>query len=139
MGQPDASPNAARPPDYLAVAALTCLGLALRLAGLGHESIWYDEAFSLKLAAASVRAICSVGTADPGNPAGYFLLLKGWLALFGATIENARALSAVAGALSVPAAWLLARACRLPRSAGLLGALLVAVSPPLVYLGQEAR
>jgi 4-amino-4-deoxy-L-arabinose transferase-like glycosyltransferase len=139
MGNPDASTTSATTRDYLVVLLLTGLALALRLFGLGHESIWYDEAFSLRLAAEPVPTMCSVGGADPGNPAGYFLLLKAWLALFGATIESARALSALSGALAVPAVWLLARACRLTPTAGWLGALLVAVSPPLVYLGQEAR
>jgi 4-amino-4-deoxy-L-arabinose transferase-like glycosyltransferase len=139
MGNPDANPTQPTTRDHLVVVFLTGLALALRLYCLGHESIWYDEAFSLRLAAKPVRTMCSVGGADPGNPAGYFLLLKGWLTLGGATIENARALSALSGALAVPAVWLLACACRLTRTAGLLGALLVAVSPPLVYLGQEAR
>ncbi len=126
----------------LIVAALTVLGLGLRLWGLGHESVWYDEAASLQLARAPVHDLLTGApdARDNGNPAGYFVLLRLWMLLLGgATIENARALSAVAGALSVPAVWLLARACRLPRPAGLLAALLVAVSPPLVYLGQEAR
>jgi 4-amino-4-deoxy-L-arabinose transferase-like glycosyltransferase len=127
--------------ELLLVAAVTVLALALRLTGLGHESIWYDEAASLELARHPVYDIVTGAPAarDPGNPVGYFALLRLWLLLVGASIENARALSAVAGALGVPAVWLLARACRLPRPVGLLAALLVAASPPLVYLGQEAR
>lgn len=128
--------------DLLILSGLTVLALALRLTALGHESIWYDEAASLHLAAAPTHDLLTgAGDArDNGNPAGYFVLLRLWLLLLGgASIENARALSALAGALAVPAVWLLARACRLPRPAGLLAALLVAVSPPLVYLGQEAR
>jgi 4-amino-4-deoxy-L-arabinose transferase-like glycosyltransferase len=128
--------------DLLILVGLTVLALALRLAGRGHESIWYDEAYSLELARAPVYDLLTgaEGACDPGNPAGYFILLRLWLLLLGGvTIENARALSAVAGALGVSAVWLLARACRLPRPAGLLAVLLVAVSPPLVYLGQEAR
>ncbi len=117
-------------------------GLALRLWGLGHESVWYDEAASLQLARAPVHALLTgaENARDAGNPPGYFVLLHLWMLLLGgATIENARALSALAGALSIPAVWLLARACRLSRPIGLLAAVLVAVSPPMVYLGQEAR
>lgn len=138
--------NATPPPsaahtrrDLALLLALTALALALRLARLGHESIWYDEAASLAMARASAADLLTGRQLDPGNPMGYFLLLHGWLRLFGATIENARALSAIAGALSVPAVWLLARTCGVSRHAGLLAALLVAVSPPLIYLGQEAR
>jgi 4-amino-4-deoxy-L-arabinose transferase-like glycosyltransferase len=132
-------PASVFPRDLLLLAGLTFLGLALRLWGLGHESIWYDEAISLRLAERSVFSLLSVGGADPGNPSGYFLLLKAWLAVWGPSIENARALSALAGGLSVPAVWLFGHICRLPRSVNLLAGLLVAVSPPLVYLGQEAR
>src|SRR5207302_512315 len=70
----------------------------------------------------------------------YYFLLRGWLDLFGsASIETARAFSAVCGALGVPAVWLLARTLGLSPRVRWLARLLVAVSPPLVYLGQEAR
>ncbi len=60
--------------------------------------------------------------------------------MFGShTIETACAFSAVMGALSVPAVWLLAGAVGASRRAGWMACLLVAVCPPLVYLGQEAR
>jgi mannosyltransferase len=140
---PQASPVTLAPPsphrDLPLLLLLTLLALALRLLGRGQESIWYDEAASLDMARASALDLITGRKLDAGNPAGYFLLLHGWLSWLGFTIENARALSALAGALSVPAVWLLARACALSRGAALLGALLVAVSPPLVYLGQEAR
>jgi len=140
--RPPAAPDRSPRRGLLLLAAVTVLGLALRLTGLGHESIWYDEAASMQLAHQPVHALLTGASdaRDNGNPAGYFVLLRLWLLLLGGfSVENARALSAVAGALGVPAVWLLARACRLPRPAGLLAALLVAVSPPLVYLGQEAR
>jgi mannosyltransferase len=125
--------------DLALLLVVTGLALALRLAGLGHESIWYDEAASLDMARASALDLLTGRKLDNGNPAGYFLLLHFWLQWLGATIENARALSAIAGTLSVPAVWLLARSYGLSRLTGLLAGLLVAVSPPLVYLSQEAR
>src|SRR6266478_4871948 len=142
--QPTAVPLAAscrwRPDraDLLFVLAATGVGLALRLIGLGHESIWYDESFSLIMAEADYADLATGRVADPGNPAGYFLLLRAWQDLLGSrTIETARALSAVLGVLAVPAVWFLARATGVARRAAWLACLLVAVSPPLVYLGQE--
>ena len=38
--------------DLLFVLAATAVGLALRLVGLDHESLWYDESFSLVMARA---------------------------------------------------------------------------------------
>jgi mannosyltransferase len=143
MGQPDdlrPRPEPGGRTDLLVVLGATALALMLRLWGLGHESIWYDEAASLDMAGQSCADLVTGRHPDMGNPAGYFLLLRGWLLLWGSgSIEAARALSAVAGALAVPAVWLLACVSGVSRRAGRLACLLVAVSPPLVYLGQEAR
>jgi mannosyltransferase len=128
--------------DLLPVLALTLLALGLRLLGRGHESIWYDECFSLRMAEKGYvpLLIGAEGARDPGNPAGYFFLLRAWQDLWGSTtIETARALSAVAGALAVPAVWLLGRAAGASRATTLLACLLTAFAPGLVYLGQEAR
>lgn len=126
--------------EILIVAALTAVALALRLLGLGHESIWYDEAYTLNITKAAYLDLLTGRVADAGNPFGYYFLLRGWLDLFGsASIETARAFSAVCGALGVPAVWLLARTLGLSPRVRWLACLLVAVSPPLVYLGQEAR
>ncbi len=124
--------------EKLFVLACSLLAITLRLAWLDHESLWYDEAYTMRMVAAGY--LLTKPDADPGNPPGYFLLARCWTDLLGAqTGENVRALSALAGALTIPIVWLLARALRLPRGARRLGCFLVAVSPPLVYLGQEAR
>jgi hypothetical protein len=126
--------------DARLVLAATAAAALLRFAALGHESLWLDEAYSLDMARAGYLDLLSGRIYDPGNPAGYFLLLRAWLDLFGSTrIETARALSALAGTLAVPAVWLLARALAVPRRAAWLACGLVALSPPLVYLSQEAR
>jgi uncharacterized membrane protein len=128
-------------PTVLGLLALTGLALGLRLLGHGLESIWYDEAVSLILSGTDATVDLTVWRQhDVGNPPGYFLLLRAWLWLWSdRSVETARALSAVAGALSVPATWALARAVAAPRRAAWLACLLVAVSPPLVYLAQDAR
>jgi hypothetical protein len=138
MGVPQPAPRFSRR-EALLLACLTGLALALRLLGRGLESVWYDESFTLEVAGHGARELLTGRQFDPGNPAGYFLLLCGWQALWGDGIEAARALSALGGALGVPAVWLLAWAVEAPRRARWLACLLVALSPPLVYLGQEAR
>lgn len=126
--------------EFACILGLMIVALALRLGGLDHESIWYDEAVTLRLASASSGDLASGRVADEGNPQGYFLLLHFWLCLWHSTsIETARAFSAVAGTLIVPAIWLLARCAGARRRAGLLACVLVTFSPPLVYLSQEAR
>ena len=133
-------PTSIRGVEYLGLLATTLLALGLRLFGRGNESIWYDEAYSLEMAQASCADLITGQVADPGNPAGYFLVLRAWLECWeSASIETARALSGLVGALGVPAVWLLARAAGATPATRLLACLLVAVDPPLVYLGQEAR
>jgi 4-amino-4-deoxy-L-arabinose transferase-like glycosyltransferase len=126
--------------DLILLVLITGLALALRLIGLGHESIWYDEAYSLELAGEPLSELLSGRVFDPGNPQGYFVLLHLWQQVCrSSTIETARALSALAGALCVPAVWLLARRSGASRGVGILAALLVAVNPSLIFLSQEAR
>jgi 4-amino-4-deoxy-L-arabinose transferase-like glycosyltransferase len=138
---PAAAPSVAAPRSELVPLLLvTTLALALRLTGLGHESIWYDEAYSLNLAGKPFARLITGAEYDTGNPQAYFLLLHLWQQLWhSSSIETARALSAIAGALCVPAVWLLARRSGASRRVGLLAALLVAVNPSLIFLSQEAR
>ena len=127
--------------SFLLIGALTVLAFLLRFTGNGLESIWYDEAVSLILATTKEPIDLSIWRLhDSGNPPGYFLLLRGWLWLWGdASIETARTLSC-AGWSAECARRLAAggAGCALRRAVW-LACILVAVSPPLVYLGQEAR
>lgn len=129
----------ADPAEWIAVIAMTLMGLFLRLFHIGDESIWYDESFSLRLVATGVAPLLTGQVADPGNPAGYFVLLALWSMLFGNSIEAARTLSAVFGAATIVCVWQLARTLTLSRSTRTLALLLATVSPPLIYLSREAR
>lgn len=135
----DETNNGPDPAEWAVLIAMTCIGLALRMTGLEHESIWYDESFSLRLVQTGASKLLTGEVADPGNPAGYYVLLALRQLPFGNSIEAARTFSALAGTLTIPSVWLLARTLRLSRGCRLLAALLVALSPPLIYLAQEAR
>ena len=52
------------------------VALGLRLIGLGHESIWYDEACTLDMVNNSFRDMLTGRKLEPSNPAGYFMLLR---------------------------------------------------------------
>lgn len=125
--------------DILPLIALFLVALGLRLVDLGHESIWLDEAFSVDTAQHSPGALWRGEPLDPGNPPGYYIVLHEWLRRFGSTVESARALSGVAGALVIVPTWWLARVSGCSPVVALLASLLVAVSPPMVFLGREAR
>ena len=115
------------------------LGCLLRFVGLGWESLWFDEACSLDMVAAPFADIVSGKKLTPGNPFGYFALLRLWCLTFGFTIESARAFSALAGTFVIPATWLTALRLTESRKVALWAGLLTAINPPLVFLGREAR
>ena len=122
----------------LLLLAIAILALGLRLYRLDNQSLWYDEGFSVYLAGMDLDEITSRTAADIQPPL-YYYLLHGWILLFGDSEWALRALSVLFGVVAVPVlygvAWLLFRS----RAAGLLAALLIAVSPLHLWYGQEAR
>jgi mannosyltransferase len=113
------------------------LAAALRLHWLDHQSLWNDEGNSLRLAQRAVPDLIAAARLDI-HPPGYYLALKGWLLLTGDSEFALRALSALAGVLTVACVYALGRALFAPGT-GLAAALLVAINAFSVYYGQEAR
>jgi 4-amino-4-deoxy-L-arabinose transferase-like glycosyltransferase len=118
--------------------ALILLALGLRLYRLDNQSLWYDEGFSVYLAGMDIDQITARTAADIQPPL-YYYLLHGWIQLFGDTEWALRALSVLFGVFTVPLIYALAQLLFRSRLAGLLAALLVAVSPLHVWYGQEVR
>ena len=117
---------------------ITLLALGLRLYNLNAQSLWYDEGFSVYLAHMSPAEIVSRTAADIQPPL-YYLMLHGWMQILGDDEPVVRGLSAMFGVLAIPliygVAWQLFRR----PLAGLLGALLLAVSPLHIWYSQETR
>lgn len=125
-----------RSPFFLWLWGAFVLGLALRFTGLDWQSIWIDEAFSIQVGHFSLSNVLLVK--DPTPPL-YYLCLWGWMALTGSDAEVAvRALSALFGALAVPATYFTARRL-LNEKVALLAALLVAISPINLFYSQMVR
>jgi hypothetical protein len=118
-----------------ALAAIMLVGLVLRIAWAGQQSLWSDEALTLVIAKWPVRDLL-VRPVDP-TPGLYYLLHK-WLIPDGASVTAIRGISIVAGTLSIPAMYAIGRLA-IDRSAGLFAAALLALSPQLVDYSQEAR
>ena len=115
---------------------ILALAAVVRVWGIGAESVWLDEATSVVVADNPPAQIVAL-TAEDIHPPLYYLLLRGWL-VFGRGEAAIRSLSAAAGVLTVAALYALGR--RLAgHGAGLLAALLLAVSPLHVFYSQEAR
>jgi hypothetical protein len=119
------------------VLSLTAGGLALRVAELGRESFWLDEAGRAAIAALPLAAIPGAVAVVELSPPLYHLLLHGWLRLAGESDLAVRLLSALLGAAAIPATYALGREL-VGRRAALLAAALAAVAPLYVAYAQEA-
>ena len=117
--------------------AILVLALTLRLYRLGAQSLWYDEGTSVALAGRSLATITRHAAADI-HPPFYYYLLHFWVIPFGTSEAAVRALSALAGMALVALTFLLGRRL-FGTTAGLVAALLSALSPFQVYYSQETR
>lgn len=111
--------------------------IALRWFRIGHESLWFDEAYSIQLASQPINRILAERAVDIHPPL-YYLLLHGWLGIAGTSEAAARALSAVCDLAAIGAAAMVARRLVGP-AAALVTCLLLALSPLHVAYAQEAR
>ena len=118
--------------------ALILLAFALRIYRLQYQSLWRDEVDAIFFATGSWSKLLSMFTAAGENGPLYFVLLRPWLALVGSTEFAARFFSLVFGVLAVPLVYHLGRRL-LPATLSLLGALLIATSPYLIWYSQESK
>ncbi len=116
--------------------AVVLAAFALRLYRLDAQSLWWDEALSLKLALAPG---IEWRPADAGHPPLYdYFVLKPWVWLAGPSEFAARFLSVALGVLAVALAYHLGRrVC--DRRAGLVAAGLVALCGIQWWYSQEVR
>jgi len=125
--------------ELVIVCLLLFLSVALRCYHLGEESIWYDEAVSIKMAGAPATQVISGQVHDAGNPPLYYFLLRHWLKLLQSQSESsARSLSAVFGVLGVLSLYWIGRAW-FGAKVAVIAALILALSPAHIELSQEAR
>ena len=125
------------PQDMLLALALMLIALVVRFIGLRLDSLWFDEAFSVRIARRSLSEIVRLTTTDVHPPL-YYLLLHFWTRLFGETESTVRMLSVVFSALTVFVIYRLALLL-FDRRTAVLTALLTALSPLQIFYAQEAR
>ena len=119
-----------------ALVLITAVSVLLRTGSL-HDGFWIDEGISVGIASHDLADIPGLLRQD-GSPPLYYLLLHGWLAVFGDGEAAARGLSLLFATVSVPVSWA-AGAAVAGRRAGGAAAALAAGCPLLSYYGQEAR
>jgi mannosyltransferase len=129
----------ATPSAYLlGLLAIFLAGLALRLYGLGSESLWWDEVYAIStMSSPGPLEILRLSSTD-NNPPLFYLIEHYWMLLAGDSAFAVRLPSAVAGALAIPVMYGVGKLL-FDRSAGLLAALILALSAYQVRYSQEAR
>lgn len=119
----------------LIIAAALFMAISLTI-GL-HQSVWFDEAYSILLAKQSVGQLLHLTSVDTHPPL-YYLLLKGWAFLFGWSELALRSLSVLAAGGAVLLGGLLVK-----RTFGTRAALMtlpfIVFAPFLLRYGFEIR
>lgn len=116
---------------------ILALAMALRFYHLTSAAIWGDEGSSLLLSEYALADLWFHAAHDVHPPL-YFLLLRGWIEVFGDSIGSIRSLSAIPGVAVVGLGIWLTRQLSTRRAAVLAGILLV-LMPTAVRYSQEVR
>ena len=118
------------------ILALALLALALRAYHLDFQSLWSDEGISLLRAQQPISRLLREMPVE--HAPGYFVLLRGWIALAGESDYALRFPSLWAGVLALPLLYRLGADLG-SRRAGAVAVLLFSVNPFQVWYAQEAR
>lgn len=119
-----------------AVVVLVAL-IAVGLRFWTRSPLWLDEALSANIADLPLGDIPDALRRD-GHPPLYYVLLHGWMQIFGTSAVAVRALSGLFGLATFPLLWVAAR--RLGGRRAAVGAVLVlAVSPYAIRYSTETR
>ncbi|CAN5530765.1 hypothetical protein BH10CHL1_BH10CHL1_33730 [soil metagenome] len=101
------SKNDQRPRLYLIL--LILVSFAWRVQGLANQSLWRDEVDAVYFALRNLRETLAMFVRVADNGALYFLMLRGWFNLVGASEFALRYPSVLASTLSVVLLWQVAR------------------------------
>ncbi|MEX5594492.1 glycosyltransferase family 39 protein [Pseudomonas orientalis] len=118
-------------------APILALAMVLRFYHLTSAAIWGDEGSSLLLGEYALADLWFHAAHDVHPPL-YFVLLRGWIEVFGDSIWSIRSMSAIPGAVVVGLGIWLTRQLS-TRRAALLAGILLALLPTAVRYSQEVR
>ena len=132
-------------PPQRATAGLVVAAVTAALAGAvvlrlwTRSDLWLDERLTYNIARLPLGDIPDALEQD-GSPPLYYLLLHGWMRVFGESDLAARLLSGVLGIVALPLAWFVGRrAGRGDRTVAWVTVLLIAWSPFAVRYATEVR
>ncbi len=120
---------------WAGAAALVVVGAVLRCWSPSH--LWLDEALSVNIARLPLGDIPDALRHD-GSPPLYYILLHGWMRMFGTGDVAARSLSAVLSVAALPVMWFAGRRAG-TRATAWAALILFACSPFAIRYATEAR
>lgn len=126
-------------PAVWALAGATLVGALLRFVTLGDQSFWAEEAVTRSLVARPLWSMLTTIPHSESTPPLYYVLAWLWTRVFGSDEIGLRSLSATAGVLTIPVAYLAARTLIGRTAPAVAVAAFVAVSPIMVWYSQESR
>jgi mannosyltransferase len=119
-------------------------GVAVALAGaivlrfLTFSALWLDEAQTVAIARRPLPQLFEALRHD-GSPPLFYVVLHGWMSLFGTSDFAVRALSGVFAVAALPLIWFAAREIGLDRFGRWAAVLLLAANPMAIRYASEAR
>ena len=136
-GAPPLSPGLSRAPTMAGIAMAGALVAAVVLRFWTTSDLWLDEVLSVNIARLPLPSLFDALRQD-GSPPLYYVLLHGWMEVFGTGDLAVRSLSGVFAVAALPVVWVLGRDVGGPRTAW-AALVLVASSPFAVRYATEAR
>ena len=135
------SPQTTTPPtttSHVALGVILLIAAALRIYGIGEQSLWFDEAASVRIVRQDFATMMSSIKDDERIPPLHYWILHAWVRVFGHAEWSVRLPSALAGVGAVGVLYFLTRRL-FGVGAALVAALLLAVAPYQIQYAQEAR
>jgi 4-amino-4-deoxy-L-arabinose transferase-like glycosyltransferase len=125
-------------PRWVTPAIAFLLACAVVLRFLALSPLWLDEAQTVEISRRSVSGLLSALRHD-GSPPLYYLVLHGWMTVFGTGTFAVRALSGVFSVAALPLMWRVARHLGATRRNAWVATLLLATSPFAIRYATETR
>ncbi len=125
-------------PQWLDCVVLIGLGTLIRLPRLGSVSLWSDELFTALWSRLDLAFIFGAGAHIETIPPEYYLLMRGWMDVFGNSPDAIRLPSVIFSSLAIGVVYASANIL-FDRKTACIAGLFAAVNPFMVMYAQEAR
>ncbi|MFX0072855.1 MAG: glycosyltransferase family 39 protein, partial [Candidatus Hermodarchaeota archaeon] len=113
------------------------ISIYLRLINIISEQLWEDEAISIAIATSSNSSFWTKVIGDIHPPL-YYIILRGWILIFGKSIFSVRLLSVLFSILTLPILYLIGKEI-INENLGLIIIFLYSISPFSIFFANEVR